>query len=119
MSAPSTTNAVKRLYVVSVCIDHVVWSSSAAEASEYALTLPVECTDPNDWYATTKLSRTEPDPCVHRATSDLESQVAYDVAGLHSYIPVLVTDEADIDLDLTVERAIELDRLNHALSLDP
>jgi hypothetical protein len=119
MSTPTTAKSIKRLYVVSICIDHVVWSSSAAEASEYALSLPVEFNDPRDWYATTKLSRTEPDPSSTYSPSDLESQVAYDVAGLHSYIPVLITDDADIDLDLTVERAIELDRLNHTLSLDP
>ena len=35
---------------------------------------------------------------------------------MFDYVPVLVTDDADVDLDLTVARAIELDRLAHALS---
>ena len=109
-------NPLKRLYLVTVSSDHLVWSSSAAEAEDFVLSLPLDQVDPKDWYGTTKLSRHEPAAGTTYDPNNLETQPAYDVAGMFDYVPVLVTDDADIDLDLTVARAIELDRLAHALS---
>lgn len=118
-------NQVKRLYLVTVSSDHLVWAPSAAEAQDYILSLPMDLVDPADWYGTTKLSRHEPTPDERRIIAkevdvnlaDLEGCVAYDVAGMYAHAPVLVTDDEDVDLDLTVERAIDLDRLAHSLSL--
>jgi hypothetical protein len=104
----SKEGAIKRLYVVTVCCDFLVWSTSAKEASDFLLSLPMDLVEPNDWYAITKLSR-NPIP-------DLKGETSYDTLGFFPTIPVLVTDDADVDLDLTVERAIELDRLAHALT---
>ena len=53
-------NPLKRLYLVTVSSDHLVWSSSAAEAEDFVLSLPLDQVDPKDWYGTTKLSRHEP-----------------------------------------------------------
>ena len=116
---------VKRLYLVTVSSDHLVWAPSAAEAQDYLLSLPMGEVDAADWYGTTKLSRHEPTPEQQRLIArqidvdprNLEGCVAYDVAGMYAHAPVLVTDDADVDLDLTVERAIDLDRLAHSLSL--
>ena len=109
-------NTTKRLYLVTVSSDHLVWSSSAAEAQDFVLSLPLDQVDPEDWYGTTKLSRHEPAAGTTYDPNNLDTQPAYDVAGMFDYVPVLVTDDADVDLDLTVARAIELDRLAHALS---
>jgi hypothetical protein len=110
---------VKRLYLVTVSSDHLVWAPSAAEAQDYLLSLPMHLVDPADWYGTTKLSRHDPKPSAPegQAAYDLDGCVAYDVAGMFAHAPVLVTDDEDVDLDLTVERAIDLDRLAHSLSL--
>ena len=118
-------NQIKRLYLVTVSSDHLVWAPSAAEAQDYLLSLPMGLVEQGDWYGTTKLSRHEPTPDERRTIAkevdldlaDLEGCVAYDVAGMYAHAPVLVSDDADVDLDLTVERAIDLDRLAHSLSL--
>jgi hypothetical protein len=131
-----SSQAIKRLYLVTVSSDHLVWAPSAAEAQDYLLSLPMGLVEQGDWYGTTKLSRHEPTPDERRTIAkqidldacdlkdqaaydlaDLEGCVAYDVAGMYAHAPILVTDDADVDLDLTVERAIDLDRLAHSLSL--
>lgn len=99
--------AVKRLYVVTVSCDFLVWSTSAKEASDFLLSLPMDLVEPTDWYAVSKLSRND--------TPERNGDVTYDTLGFFPHLPVLVTDDADVDLDLTVERAVELDRLAHAL----
>lgn len=105
---PTTISSpIKRLYVVTISCDFLIWSSSAEEASDFLLSLPMELVSPEDWYTTTKLSRND--------TPERNGDTAYDTLGFFPSCPVLVTDDADVDLDLSVERAVELDRLAHAL----